>query len=703
MDIERTLTRNQTRREGYFNALLADSERFREQDDRTMSEEYPWDDGEEGEGARGGVASGNGNGGGAGAGGGNSSDKRKRAFIEESSEAHEAKEKPPLKRGGTTPQKVQAKVGDSLASLTPHSSPTPPRAPSPLTKSSPRATTPTPSPSSPAPSTPSKSKRTLCLSNLYWVSKLGLPCIFYGNPGEELDDQINLLPISVTTNHYDVRVRYTELCELTRDNLKRALDEKTRDFAQALLTFYEWERERMREHYLTRARCPEELVNSIMQKPYIWPDLILDLIVHREQWRPWSKDVERRLSLMSKQKGKNMRCIAYFERLKEQYQELSEGQLGMECVGSENEENDDEEGKAKKEEGDEPSTAEEEDDPQDELKGSGSKASNLIDLTMLQETESVLSSPSPDPPSPLPSLPSPLPPPRSPVPFPSSLSSSPPYSSSASTVPSHSPPQVPAPVSPNPAPVVLVDETSQTVREKSHKFDNDTIAHPPTGNCQSFLDLFPSKLYWLPKIRLPAIFYDDPNAPILDSVSVYPISFVTPRYYLQMRVTDLQPLNLHNLSRCLDEKTREFAQSLILFYDWRRSSAVTTSPFVWPDFILNIVSQARWREFNRRAEKRLVRVGTGRLSKKLGGAAATRIQNYFETLRETFQELEAAAAAVAPCSPPYQAGIASPSPQSPRSLVFERQSEVQAESLASHLMEESSDTPTDGKRSDVGS
>jgi hypothetical protein len=249
--------------------------------------------------------------------------------------------------------------------------------------------------------------------------------------------------------------------------------------------------------------------------------------------------------------------------------------------------------------------------------------------------------------------------------------------------------------------VILVDETSQTGREKSHKSDNDTNVHPPTGNSQSFLDLFPSKLYWLPKIGLPAIYYDDPHLSIGDSVCVYPISFATPRYYLEMKITELQPLNLHNLSHCLDEKTREFAHSLILFYDWRRSSsaplssallssAPLSSAFVWPDFILNIVSQARWREFNRRAERRLVQVGTGRLGKKMGSASAARIQNYFETLREMFAEIEATFAPIA--SPPH-VGIASPSPQSNRSQVsVTGQQPVEAlllpSSLASHLMEE---------------
>lgn len=134
----------------------------------------------------------------------NEKGKRKHNQDDEISNSIE-QEKPPQKKGSSTPQKLlrTGGVGDSLALLSaPNSSITSPTLPTLPTKP-PIQTTPTPE-------TPpiSKPKRALCLSNLYWVSKIGLPCIYYGNPGEECNEQINLLPISLTTNHYDIRVRH---------------------------------------------------------------------------------------------------------------------------------------------------------------------------------------------------------------------------------------------------------------------------------------------------------------------------------------------------------------------------------------------------------------------------------------------------------------------------------------------------------------
>lgn len=613
MEVERTLGRNHNRRDAYFSALLADSERFRDQDDRTMTDDYPWNDED-----------------------GPQLENKKRKDPSDDGTFTSPTEQPPQKKSISTPQKHK---GDSLALLgAPNNSLT---SPSNQNHSITRAETP--------PTSVTKPKRPKCLSNLYWVSKIGLPCIYYGNPGEESNESINLLPISSLTNHYDVRVRYTELTELTSENLIYCHDEKTRDFAQSLISFYEWDRSRLKDN------------ENVIDKPYTWPDLILDLIVHRDKWRPWSKEVEKRLPLMPKLKGKNMRCLAYFEKLKEQYQEsLNNNTLES---GSEIDESSDTE-KYKRSR------------KKKKILSNSTTTSTSNDITNIDEEKNKI--------------------------------------------------------------ILSLSDHQTTIREKSFKLSNDTTSiHPyTTGNDRTFLDLFPSKLYWLPKLGLPAIFYDDFNKKFENSVCVYPISTITPRYFLECKLSDLQPLNLHNLGTCLEEKTREFANSLILFYDWKILHKIDKESneqqqeheqqrqdeedeeedvvFQWPDFILDIISDfTKWKSFSRQAEKRLLQVGLEKLTKQYGNLVTARIHNYFETLKEfysldhqeypsesiptsniittTTTSLTPDSVAPIPNSPCNPIMIASPSPASVRSTSSDHDSIVEiipSSSLSPRFLEE---------------
>jgi hypothetical protein len=667
MEVERNVTRNQSRRDCYFNALLSDLERYRNQDDRTMTEDYPWDD--EGRTVTG------------------ETNKRKRSLMKEaegdsstlqSSSINETR--PPLKKTlipPLTPQKHR--TGDSLASLNAPFGPSGAISSS----SSPLPNTPTPSPSSlnspalnkstavlsdssPTPSKPLP-KRVVCLSNLYWVGKIGRPCIYYGNPGEESELQINVLPISVTTYQYDVRVRCTEISELNQTNLILCSDEKTREFAQALLKFYEWDKARMKEFYVTKEHLSADRVDIILNKPYIWPDLILDLIAHREKWVPWSKGVEKRLSFMTKQKGQSMRCLAYFEKLREQYLESMEAQIDLH------------------------SGSESENDEVPPAAGVPSSSSSSSSSSSTSVSSSAV-----------------IPPPSLTV-TPVGRKKRKEKQKKVVLVEGNHSQDLHLP----PSPEMVKEEGKDRKRkgrtkknshreELSSKFTSD--AHPPTGSSQNYLDLFPSKLYWYPKFSLPAIFYDDPSLTFTEtsSICIYPISTVTSRYYLETKMSDLQPLNLFNLSKCAEERTKEFVQSLIRFYDWRIEDIHKANPlfsaektqtghllrqdqavgsniasavergtssseanggtetetgrgggtgtggvggggtgrgFLWPDFILNMISNLRlFNAFNRRAEKRLGQIGIETLTKKYGNPSAVRVQNYFETLQECYHE-----------------------------------------------------------------
>mmetsp|Transcript_2914 Transcript_2914/g.5255 ORF Transcript_2914/g.5255 Transcript_2914/m.5255 type:complete len:1187 (-) Transcript_2914:180-3740(-) len=169
------------------------------------------------------------------------------------------------------------------------------------------------------------------MSNLWWLSKCSLPCIFYGHPGDEYKDSFVVKPICCTTFHYELKVRANELEVLTEDRLKMCTDERTREFACALLGFIEWDTRRMNANKLKRyigsgsessnvTSWPEitdvdllldqssgkkrgskgESGVACLTAPYPWPDFIFDLIVYRNKWVVWKKKEERAMRGNSK-------------------------------------------------------------------------------------------------------------------------------------------------------------------------------------------------------------------------------------------------------------------------------------------------------------------------------------------------------------------------------------------------------------------
>jgi HIV Tat-specific factor 1 len=186
------------------------------------------------------------------------------------------------------------------------------------------------------------------MSNLWWLSKSSLPCIFYGHTGDEFKDSFVVKPICCTTFHYEIKVRIQEIDILTEDRLKLCTDDRTRDFACALLDFIEWETSRVK---LSRKKSlshesdiadeskadnvstagswkPKTSGVSRLSVPYQWPDFVYDLIVYREKWNVWKKKVERSMRGNSKN---GARRSAYLSTLIQNHLDLeTERRMGIE-------------------------------------------------------------------------------------------------------------------------------------------------------------------------------------------------------------------------------------------------------------------------------------------------------------------------------------------------------------------------------------
>ena len=197
--------------------------------------------------------------------------------------------------------------------------------------------------------------------NLYWVERYQLPCIFYDYTEQEYAENINLLPLCCTMYHYYVLVPRTQVRPLNESNVLGCTDDRTRDFACALMDFASWEQveaekrnsgRRARRRVQLRPRPWEDpnkrnlRNNAITQgnnssKLYSWPDFILDLVANSKDWAAWRKLQDRAYmrekSAISSNRGSSnesksiaasttqiTRRYVYFRALREEYLESLE-------------------------------------------------------------------------------------------------------------------------------------------------------------------------------------------------------------------------------------------------------------------------------------------------------------------------------------------------------------------------------------------
>ena len=432
----------------------------------------------------------------------------------------------------------------------------------------------------PLPPPPPLPPKPLIMSNLFWVDKIGLPCVFYDDPGKEKEDRFNVLPVSTVTRKYDTQVSVRDVKELTVTNLKNCNEERTRDLGEALLMLYQWQEGRNDVSLLDEESPADHMEGSssgevkdkkgkgyrhaTMEEeeeapsPFQWPDFVLDLLVHT--WKVWSSAVERNMAKSGKQ---DVRVSAYFSKLKEQYIEMLRERV--EEAASTDDDNVMRGGQC--------------DDMEAPLRRGGKETSNRKSKKM------------------------------------SNLDAR----RSASVDP--------------------IDSGDGST-------DLPTNEKPPArSSTRMSAPVSMSNLFWIPDLALPALFYDDEGAETNDSFFVFPFSASSARYYMMMKASSLRPLTVDNIADCLDTHTRCFGEALLKFCDWERdfkadsnkfSNGVTQqSPYVWPDFILDLVAhRSKWTSWRRETER-------GWKKFHLGSSAQSSAlrELYFDTLRKEYCEL----------------------------------------------------------------
>jgi hypothetical protein len=178
------------------------------------------------------------------------------------------------------------------------------------------------------PPVPIKTVRKRNVLNMYWMPRATLPCLYYDTYELEGSEKFSVLPVCCTTYHYAVDTMTSFIEPLTTSNLRSCTDERTHDFALALMGFATWHKNLLKDfssseseddqrHYISLLNSQDlgsaeavaigvmnneiavELVNigSEDEKAfYQFPDFILDLICNPREWASWRKKVERTIS-----------------------------------------------------------------------------------------------------------------------------------------------------------------------------------------------------------------------------------------------------------------------------------------------------------------------------------------------------------------------------------------------------------------------
>ena len=154
--------------------------------------------------------------------------------------------------------------------------------------------------------------------NIYWLGKAQLPCLFYDDLERERGDRFNVLPVNCVTYQYYTQVTRQQVEPLTLTNLRRCTDEKTREFAAALIRFAQWDLE------ANPQKLGEDVEYGTAPPLYQWPDFILDLMTRPREWGVWRKEVVRR----HQQRGGTglgsggALALIYFEALRAEFEEI---------------------------------------------------------------------------------------------------------------------------------------------------------------------------------------------------------------------------------------------------------------------------------------------------------------------------------------------------------------------------------------------
>lgn len=155
--------------------------------------------------------------------------------------------------------------------------------------------------------------------NLFWIPRSQLPCLYYDTPENRYKDKFKIIPICCLTYHYPFMVNSNtkgSIEPLRMDHLKRISDERTAEFAHALIEYARKENERRKTKLVSEMAADSDLVlggpiggefegvdddanslhdASILQpcELFDWPDFILQLVNQPTMWHSWRKKAER--------------------------------------------------------------------------------------------------------------------------------------------------------------------------------------------------------------------------------------------------------------------------------------------------------------------------------------------------------------------------------------------------------------------------
>lgn len=159
---------------------------------------------------------------------------------------------------------------------------------------------------------PEPPKKNFSPFNLYWIQRSELPCIYLDIPENRDGERFKVLPVCCGTYHYPVRVTFGDVEPLTITCLKRCREERTHDFALALMGFAAWDlTQKMQQHdengvngdgydvYLKAEQKAIHIMHEDMNTHssevpfYEWPEFIPRMINNPREWQSWRKRVER--------------------------------------------------------------------------------------------------------------------------------------------------------------------------------------------------------------------------------------------------------------------------------------------------------------------------------------------------------------------------------------------------------------------------
>lgn len=129
--------------------------------------------------------------------------------------------------------------------------------------------------------------------SMYWISKAKLPAICINHArnydGELPTWKLSVKPICCSTYHYSFDIDRQNIEILTENHLRECDDERTSDFAFVLMRFFD----EYKESYSIDVSNLAKDMDNCLDKVFVWPAYVIDLMEQYREWSVWRKTAER--------------------------------------------------------------------------------------------------------------------------------------------------------------------------------------------------------------------------------------------------------------------------------------------------------------------------------------------------------------------------------------------------------------------------